>query len=396
MSRQVLANLLQWGGQGELVSFAQAFPAPETYPIEALGTAMRDTLLDESSLSYGHIQGEPSLRKGIAGLLHRRGMTVGAEQILITAGAQQAIDVTLRALTVRGDVVLMEEPVYPGALERAVLGGRRVIGIPNHGGTLRPEVLEAACAAHKPRLIYLVPTYSNPTGVSLSRESRDTIVRVAAAHDVIVIEDDTYGFLGYEHSSPPALQSMDRDERVVYITSFSKMLAPGLRLGAVVAPSAMLASLSEAKQSSDLVCSAFMQRALARFLAEGRLESHLRAVTGLYQERRDAMLAALSRHMPHCVWTHPEGGLSLWVDLPHGLIERDFMADALQQGVGIAPGSAFVSRPRLQGAMRLSFGNHSVQRIEDGIAILGRLVSAHMSNRATDRDLDAGAAGPLV
>jgi 2-aminoadipate transaminase len=396
VSQGVLANLLRWGERGDLLSFAQAFPAAETYPAAELGRAVQAALTEGGALGYGHIQGEPQLRAELAPLLLERGMSVAPDHMLVTSGAQQGIDIALRALTDPGDVILVEEPVYPGVLELAALRGQRVIGIPNDGGVLRLDALEAACSAHAPRLLYLVPTYNNPTGISLANECREGVLRLARAHNFVVLEDDTYGLLGLGESSPAALHSLDRNDRVVYTTSFSKMLAPALRLGVLVAPVSLLPMLAAAKQSSDLVCSALMQRALAQYLREGHMATHLQDARELYRQRRDAMLQALQRHLPPCTWTLPEGGLSLWVNLPPGIIERDFTADALRQGIGLAPGEAFLTRSRSQGAMRLSFGIHSPERIEVGVAALGRVLQAHLLRPDMIVSLGSGAAGPLV
>jgi 2-aminoadipate transaminase len=396
VSQGVLANLLRWGERGDLLSFAQAFPAAETYPSEELGRAVQAALVEGGALGYGHIQGEPELRGELASLLLQRGMSVAPDHLLITSGAQQGIDIALRALTGPDDVILVEEPVYPGVLELAALRGQRVVGIPNDGGELRLDVLEAACSAHAPRLMYLVPTYNNPTGTSLTRESRVAVLRLASTYNFVVLEDDTYGLLGFEPSAPAALHSLDRSERVVYITSFSKMLAPALRLGALVAPVSLLPSLAAAKQSSDLVCSALMQRALARYLRTGHMAAHLSQVRGIYQHRRDATLAALQRHLPQCTWTLPDGGLSLWVELPPGINEQDFTADALRHGIGLAPGEAFLAGSRPRAAMRLSFGVHSPERIEAGVAALGRVLEAHLRRPDMMASLGSGAAGPLV
>jgi DNA-binding transcriptional MocR family regulator len=271
-----------------------------------------------------------------------------------------------------------------------------VVGVPNQRGELSVDALEAACSAHDPRLLYLVPTFSNPTGRSLSVASRSAVLRLASARGLLVIEDDTYGFLGLDGPPPSPLKRDDADERVVYITSLAKTLAPALRLGAVIAPASLMPSLAAAKQSSDLVCSALLQRALADYLRSGRLAAHLDAVRPLYRERRDAMMSALERHLPQCGWARPEGGLSVWVDLPEGIVERDLTVDALRRGVGIAPGSAFFPRPRRCGSIRLSFGAHPPERIEQGVASLGRVLERHLPGSLEGMPLAGGAAGPLI
>lgn len=396
VSQGILASLLRWSEYADLLSFAQAFPAPETYPARELGRALQQVLTRQDALGYGHIQGEPELREQMASLLLERGLAVSPDHMLVTSGAQQGIDLVLRALTQPGDVILVEEPIYPGILELAAQRGQRVVGVPNDTGELRADVLEAACSAHRPRLLYLVPTFNNPTGRTLTPQSRKTVFQAASAHDMLVVEDDTYGLLGFGSPGPPALKSEDRDDRVVYITSFSKALIPALRLGVLVAPITLLPAHVAAKQSSDLVCSALMQRALAGYLRQGHMASHLHDVHLLYARRCNAMLEALERHLPQCTWTHPEGGLSLWVHLPQGVVERDLTADALQQGIGIAPGAAFFPQPQDHGSMRLSFGLHAPERIEEGIEVLGRVLEEHLHRRDQMFSLRSGAAGPLV
>ena len=396
VSQGVLANLLRWGETGDLLSFAQAFPAADTYPNRDLARAMQTAFKEEGALEYGDIQGEPALRAELSHLLLERGMMVSADQMLVTAGAQQGIDLALRALTRPEDVILVEEPVYPGVLDLAAQRGQRVVGIPNRAGVLDLAALEAACAAHAPRFLYLVPTYNNPTGVSLGLESRRAVLRIAAARDLVVVEDDTYGLLGYERAGPPPLRSMEGGERIVYVSSFSKILAPALRLGVLVAPVSQLPALAAAKQSADLVCSAVMQRALAQYLRQGHLTSHLQGVRQLYVRRRDAMLGCLERYLPSCRWSIPQGGLSLWVELPPGIVERDLTADALHGGVGITPGAAFFAQPRTHASMRLSFGRHSPDRIDEGMKALGEVLDSQLRHRDTLSFLVGGAAGPLV
>ncbi len=396
VSQNILANLLSHRDRENFLSFAQAFPAPDTYPRREIGRALQATLMGQDGLGYGHIQGEPELRETLSALLLDRGLKTSADDVLITSGAQQGIDVALRALTGPGDVILVEEPVYPGVLELAAQRGQRVVGIPNVNGELNTDALETACRAHRPRLLYLVPTHNNPTGRTLTEAGRRAVLQMATTHDFLVLEDDTYGWLGFEQPAPSALKSSDSDDRVVYITSFSKILAPALRLGAIVAPASRLHALAATKQSSDLVCSTLMQRALAHYIQHGLLATHLVDVRSFYLERRDAMIDSLQRHLSRCTWTCPEGGLSLWVELPAQVIERDFTIDALQQGIGIVPGVAFFAEPRRQAAMRLSFGGNSPERIEQGTAVLGRVLESHLARHDGMSPLQSGAAGPLA
>src|SRR5262249_16559222 len=214
---------------------AEAVRGGETYRQREFKRTFAAIMDGPSSMSYGPIQGDPALREQLSRLLLDRGIAVSPDAVLITAGAQQAIAVTLQALTVPSDVVLVEEPTYPGVVELAVQRGQRVIGIPRNADGPSSEALVAACEAHRPRLLYTIPTFHNPTGTSMSAERRASLLRIAAAYDVLVVEDDVYGFLALDGPSPPPLRADEGSERILYITSFSKALLPGLRLGALVA-----------------------------------------------------------------------------------------------------------------------------------------------------------------
>lgn len=380
-SQSVLADLLRMADQPGLLSFAQAAPAPETYPARALAQALRAACDDPAALGYGPIAGEPALREQIARLLRERGIAAPPDEILVTAGAQQGIDLTLRALTIPEDVVLVEEPTYPGMLEAAARRGQRVVGVPLDAGGIDVDALEQTCALHRPRLLYTVPTYHNPTGVTLAPERRAAVLRTAREHGLLILEDDVYGLLGYDGPTPAALKASDADGHVIYSMSFSKSLAPALRLGALVSPAELLPALAGAKHSGDLVCSPLLQRALATYLRQGRFATHLQHVRALYRARRDALLAALAMLPPGCEWTHPLGGLNIWGTLPDGVNERDFCVAAIERGVGVAPGSAFFARPRREAHLRLSFGAQPPEHIARGVAILGELLREQQRRR---------------
>lgn len=383
-TQSVLADLLRMADQPGLLSFAQAAPAPETYPARALAQALRAACDEPAALGYGPIAGEPALREQISRVLLERGVAAAPDEILVTAGAQQGIDLTLRALTAPDDVVLVEAPTYPGILEAAARRGQRVVGVPLDAGGIDVTALEAACIAHHPRLLYTVPTYHNPTGVSLAPERREAVLRIARERRLLVLEDDVYGLLGYTGAAPAALKASDAEGRVVYSMSFSKSLAPALRLGVLVASPELLPELAGAKHSGDLVCSPLLQRALATYLRQGRFAAHLHQVRALYQARRDALVSALDSLdiMPSgWEWTRPDGGLNVWVTLPDGVNERDFCVAAIERGVGVAPGSVFFAQPSRDAHMRLSFGAQPPASIARGVAILGELLREHLRRR---------------
>jgi 2-aminoadipate transaminase len=379
-----------------LLNFAQAHPAPETFPTRDLGKTLRAALADPAALGYGVIQGEPALREQVSRLLLDRGISVSPDHVLITAGAQQGIGLALRAFTAPEEVVLVEEPTYPGALELAALRGQRLVGIPTDAGGISLAALEAACAAYHPRLLYLIPTYQNPTGRTLSSERHAALLRLARAQHLLIVEDDVSGLLALDEPAPLPLKASDTEGQVIYLTSFSKVFTPGLRLGALVAAPTYLPKLAACKQSTDLSCSPLLQRALADYLRHGYLAAHLQRVRTLYQTRRDAVLAALEHSLSPCAWTSPSGGLNIWITLPPSLNEQEFVREARERGIGVAPGRLFFPQPRREGYIRLSFGAHPPQRIEEGVATLGQVLQGYLRRRREVMARAGREAGPFV
>jgi DNA-binding transcriptional MocR family regulator len=379
--RGVLAELAELAQRRELISFAQAIPAPESYPLREFRRALSNVLDDRTAYGYGAIQGDLALRAEMSRLLLERGIVTAPENILITSGAQQGIAVTLAALAHPGEVVLVEEPTYPGFIELAAQRGQRLVGIPRDADGLSVDAIVAACKAHRPRLLYTVPTFHNPTGAVIAPARQAALLKVAAEHDLLLVEDDIYGFQTFDGPPPLPLRATGGEERVIYITSFSKALMPGLRLGAVVAAPHLLPDLAGEKHDLDLHCSPLLQRALANYLRHGAFASHLQSTRELYRTRRDALLAALECYLPECTWTVPAGGLSLWVTLPESLVEREYYFEALDHGVGFARGQAFFPQPQSLGHMRLSFGGLSPQQIEEGVRRLAGALNALQHRR---------------
>nr|MBA3826267.1 PLP-dependent aminotransferase family protein [Ktedonobacterales bacterium] len=283
----ILADLLCEPTTG--ISFARAMPDPASYPVRELQMMLREATEDPALLGYGSVGGDPLLREGVSRVLLERGVIAPPEAILITNGAMNAIDLTFRTLAQRGDVIFVEQPTYPGALEAAARQGLRVVGLPLDEEGVRMADLEAHLARYQPRFLYLVPTYQNPMGLCYSAARRVQLLALARAHALTIIEDDIYGLLPFERAAPAALKAHDRDERIIYLSSFSKSFIPGLRLGMVTAPVAILANVARTKQHSDLSSSPLLQRALALYLRRGHLGTHLAAVRALYRERCEAM-----------------------------------------------------------------------------------------------------------
>lgn len=381
-SQNLFADMLLLHQQPNLISFAQAAPDPGVYPMRELSAALRKAALETTTFDYGLAQGEAVLREEVAHLLLDRGIVATPDTVLITSGAQQAIDLGLRAFTAPEEVLVVEEPTFPGLIELATQRRQRVLGVPIDQDGMKVEHLEEVCKLYRPRLVYTIPTFHNPTGVSLSAERKERLLRLATVYDFLILEDDVYGFLGFGGPGPSPLKALDKENRVIYLTSFSKICAPGLRLGAMVAHEEQLAKLLTIKRASDLGNAPLQQRGLAEYLRRRHFPGHLQRVRGFYQQRLEVMLGALHRHLPQCEWHVPQGGLCVWLKLPEGINERDFYLAAIERGVGITPGRAFFPHPSPAAHFRLGFACHEREQIEQGVAILGRLLTDHLLRQA--------------
>lgn len=385
LSQGVLADMMRLGEQSEIISFAQVTPALETYPTAEFQRAMRTVLDMPCALGYGPTQGELALREQIVRLLLDRGIVTRPDNVLITAGAQQGIDLVLRACVTSDDVILVEEPTYVGLLELAAQRRQRIISIPTDQDGIQLAALEEACQRYRPRLLYLIPTFNNPTGRSLTQERRQMVLRIAREHDLLIVEDDIYGLLFYDRPAPLPLKASDSEGQVIYLFSFSKVLMPALRLCAVVAAPEQMQLLTGTKRSSDLLCSPILQHALANYLKRHQLQAHIQQVRPLYRERRQAMLEALADYLPECDWSEPAGGLCIWVNLPEQIDERQLYLSGIRKGVGFAPGSAFHVLPDRPPAMRLSFSSNSPACIRQGIATLSQVIQEQLKGSTVRR-----------
>ena len=365
-----LAELLDPGLRGDEIMLAQATPATETYPLRQLKASMSAALQQPGALSYGPIQGDEGLREQLSRLLLQRGMPTPPEHVLITGGAQQALDLALRALTESDQTVAVEVPAYAGVLESLRARHQPVLEIPVN---LPLTALEEACRRHRPKLLYTVPNYHNPTGQLMSAARRSGLLELSRRYEFLVLEDDVYGFLGFDGPTPAPLRGEDRD-RVVYLTSFSKTLSPALRMGALVASPPQLAAISAVKQATDLICSPLLQKATAEFLRRGYLAPHLLKVCKLYRDRRDALVEAMHREMPGCLAAVPLGGLSAWVELPPGVDEEAYVHQAQERGLILARGQAFFYTRQERAAVRISFGSVGPRLLSEAVRLLAGIL----------------------
>ena len=381
-----IREILKVAEQPDVLSFAGGLPAPEAFPAQALARAHADVLAGDAAgaLQYGATEGFGPLRAWVAERMTRRGVPASPEQVLITAGSQQGIDLVGKALIDPGDVVVVEAPSYLAALQCFSTYEARFEAVPSDAEGMRVDALERVLQKTRPKLIYLVPTFQNPCGTTLSLERRGRIARLAAEHGITVLEDDPYCELRYRGAALPPVVALAPDAPVIHLGSFSKTLAPGLRLGYAVAAERTVRALTIAKQAADLHTSSLSQRAVARMFETFDYDAHVAGLRRLYGERLDAMIASLERSFPEGTsWTRPDGGLFVWVSLPSGIDARELLAEAVRARVAFVPGAPFYPDEPCVETLRLNFSNRPPAAISDGMARLGACVAASMHAQAS-------------
>lgn len=372
-------DILKVAERPDILSFAGGLPAPELFPVEAIARAHAEVLAEEgpAALQYSTTEGFGPLREWIASQLTAQGASVGAGQVLVTSGSQQGLDLVAKVLIDPGDVIVVENPSYVAALQAfdAYEAELAVVGSDDHG--VRTDELESLFLARRPKLLYVVPNFQNPKGTTLSLERRKALIEVAQRHGVVVLEDDPYGALRFRGEALPPLAALDDSGVVVSLSTFSKTLAPGLRVGWLSGPRELVKSLTVAKQSTDLHTSTLAQRAVVRLLAFFDYASHLDRLRAGYGARARAMLAALEEFMPEGTrWTHPDGGMFIWVELPHGLSGEELFPRAIEQKVAFVPGAPFFAAEPQHHTIRLNYSNRPPELIHEGMRRLGSVIAA--------------------
>jgi 2-aminoadipate transaminase len=353
-------------------------PEISRVPIESVVGAASSALVDSGleALQYGSSEGRPGLRSVVVELMAEIGVRVRAEDIVITSGAQQALDLLAKVFLDPKDTVICEGPTYLGALQAFSAYQPNVVCVPMDAEGMRTDLLADTLERLGPRgakFIYTIPNFQNPAGVTLSPARRRELVELARAYDVPVIEDDPYGRLRFEGGHCLPLRALD--DEVIYVGTFSKIFAPGLRLGWVIAPHPILAKFLLAKQAADLCGSAYAQITAERYFADTRWRRVLQDLTRTYAQRRDAMLEALAEHFPpEARWTAPEGGFFVWVEMPSFLDLKSILAEAVERGVTYVPGDAFYPDGRGRNCMRLGFCYATPEAIREGIARLAEVL----------------------
>ncbi|MDO8916060.1 MAG: PLP-dependent aminotransferase family protein [Coriobacteriia bacterium] len=370
-------DLFAAASRPDVISLSGGMPDVRRVPHEAVTRATRDAMRHDgpSALQYGGSEGRYALRETIVGLMGESGVRLGPDDIIVTAGAQQGLDLLARVFLDPGDVVIAEGPTYVGALQAFSVYQPDIHCIPMDEDGMRVDLLEEELRRLGPKgakFIYTIPNFQNPAGVTLVPERRRRLLELAREYDIPVVEDDPYGRLRYEGGHILPLRALDPD--VIYLGTFSKILAPGLRLGWMSAPKPILARVLLAKQAADLCGSAFSQSVAEHYMTGTGWRRVLADLTATYGARRDAMLAALGEFFPDDVtWTHPEGGFFVWVTLPAHLDTKALLAEAVEHGVTFVPGSDFFPDGRGANCMRLAFCYESPEQITEGVRRLAEV-----------------------
>ncbi|MCE7948775.1 MAG: PLP-dependent aminotransferase family protein [Chloroflexi bacterium CFX4] len=361
-----------------LIAFSGGAPAEEFLPVAAIRRSIEAVLERDgaAAVAYEETEGYPPLRAAVAEHLASLGIRTTPENVLITGGCQQALDLAAQALLNEGDTLLTTNPTYLGILDIARIRRVRAVGVPMDEQGLRTELLESAIEAHRPRLIYIAPTHHNPTGSVMPIHRRRVLLRIAAAADIPVLEDGVYHELSYGGEPPPPLKALDEYGIVVHANGFSKIVLPGTRIGYLIAEGALWERALRVKQAADICTPGLNQRAMHHFLISGALSGHLDRVRRACQQRRDAALKAARRYLPSGArWSEPPGGVYLWVALPHaGITAAQLYPIALRHGVSFAIGAEFYTMegdPNAAYFIRLNFAQQPSERIEEGMRRLG-------------------------
>jgi 2-aminoadipate transaminase len=381
MKSSAMRDLLALTERADVISLAGGLPDTSTFPADSYAALMGSVAARSCAraLQYGPTDGIEPVKDCIGQVMAAEGMTVDPDAVLVTTGSQQVIDLVCKTLLDPGDIVITEAPTYPGAVPTFCAYQADVVQVAvDRDGMLTGELdrtlnrLEQA--GRRPKFIYTVPNFHNPAGVTLSLERRHELVRIAADRELLVLEDNPYGVLRYEGDPLPNLYSLDSDF-VVYTSTFSKILSPGIRLGWAVAPAPVLAKMNVGKQSTDLCSSSISQYFVSAYFQSGQWTDYVRSLIEIYRLRRDVMLDALAEHFPReASWTHPQGGLFIWATLPDYIDTTDLLARALREQVAFVPGRAAYLDGRGGSEMRLNFSGVSEDAIREGVRRIGEVV----------------------
>jgi 2-aminoadipate transaminase len=393
MRSSAVRELLKLTEQPDVISFAGGLPAPETFPVEEFTAAIKTVLASHGAqaLQYATTEGYTPLREMIARHSTRYGINVEPENVLLTSGSQQALDLIGKVFINPGDHILVERPTYLGALQAWNAYQAEFVAADIDDDGYVTASLEAKIRSG-PKFIYALPNFQNPSGITMSLQRRKLLIELADHYGVPILEDDPYGQLRYEGEHVAPIVHLDSEFRstdgirysgnVIYLSTFSKILAPGIRLGWIIAPAEVIQKLVQAKQGTDLHTSTLSQMAAYHVASGGFLNEHVKVIRAIYRERRDTMLAALDRDFPPGItWTRPQGGLFLWLTLPASMDAAEVLKAAVAKRVAFVPGESFFTDGTGRNTARLNFSNATPAKIREGVARLADCLSGLMATR---------------
>lgn len=388
MKKSVIRELLKLTGKPEIISFAGGLPSPESFPVREVKEVIDEVMENEAeiALQYGASEGDPELIKQLIEHSKRGGMDVTEKNIVVTTASQQGLDLVAKLFIDRGDKVIVELPSYVGGLGAFNSYGAEMIGVPQDEEGMSAELLEKKLSELKangesPKFIYIIPDFQNPAGMTMSLERRKKIIEIAHTYDVLIIEDSPYRELRFEGETVPTLYSLDDQRQVVLLGTFSKIFAPGFRMGWVLADPDIIEKIVTAKQSTDLCSPPFSQRVLARFMQKGYLIDNIEKIIKIYRQKRDWMIEAFEEYMPEGVtWTTPEGGLFLLVTVPKYIDTDKLFYKAIEHNVAFVIGSAFHCDDSGHNTMRINFSYPSHEQIQEGVRRLAQAIKDYPKN----------------
>ncbi|OGR93102.1 MAG: hypothetical protein A2992_08865 [Elusimicrobia bacterium RIFCSPLOWO2_01_FULL_59_12] len=378
MRRSTIREILKLMARKGIISFAGGLPAPDLFPLRHFATAMQDAFrIDKASaLQYDITEGYRPLKEFLCRWLSKRGMRCRPENVLLTHGSQQALDLLGKIFLDPGDRVLVEDPTYLGAIQAFDPYEARYTAVPIDEEGLRIPEMKAAIRRHTPKFAYLVPTFQNPSGVTMSLKRRRALLQFFRLKKLYAVEDDPYGFLRWSGKKVPTLYELAGGRGVIYLSTFSKILSPGIRLGFVVAEREVISSLILAKQAADLQPNTLIQRAVYHYCRRGYLDRHIPLIIDAYRQRAEWMMDAMDRYFPPSVeWTRPEGGMFIWCRLRDGRSATRIFRQAVRQNVAFVTGNVFHAAGGGEDTFRLNFTNSNQAQIQEGIRRLGKTLA---------------------
>lgn len=384
----IISDIMEMASYKNIISFAGGIPAPDLYPIKEIEEiqSMLFKLHGRDMLFQSPVEGHYPLRESISRLLKNRQIEVLPKEIMMLSGSQQGLDFASRIFIRPGDTVIVEEPTFFGAIQLFRSAGARVIGVPIDKDGIRTDILKPLLVRYKPKFIYTLPTFQNPSGVTMSLERRYELLNLAYQYQTPILEDDPYGELRYEGLSIPPLKALDRHGYVMYLSTFSKVLSLGLRVGWIVAPQQVLNKFAHLKQITDLHVNTPSQWLLDEFIRQGYYEKHIKIIAKEYDYKREVMLEALEKYKAHdMIWNKPQGGYYIWCRLPRNIAQTKLITKASDKGVVYVPGEAFYPYgTQGESYIRLNYTFPSVHHIDEGIK---RLVGAVEETNGETSDL---------